>query len=368
MQTLPPFSRAAVFHSPGERLEITRFPVRTPQGGEVVVRILCTTLCGSDLHSRFGRRPSPAPCILGHEMVGEICAAGPDGALDHSGQSLSAGDRVTWSMVWSCGACHYCARGLRQKCEKLVKFGHEPVQPGRELSGGLAEYCVLPTGTSIFRVPDNLPDEVASPANCATATVAAVCRTAGSLAGHTAVVYGAGMLGLTACAMVAEAGATAVLAIEKDAQRAALAPLFGAHLVLDGNLPARSLREAVLALTDGRGADMVFDFTGMPEAMESGFELLGIGGRFLLAGATFPSRAMQLPAEQLVRRLIRVEGVYNYLPEDLNAALQFLASSLGRYPFQRLTERRFGLEDADAAFHLAEADRPPRVAVMPNGP
>ena len=56
-------------------------------------------------------------------------------------------------MVWSCGECFYCRHGLRPKCERLLKFGHEQIIPGRALIGGMAEYCHLPEGTAIFKVP-----------------------------------------------------------------------------------------------------------------------------------------------------------------------------------------------------------------------
>ena len=213
---------AAVFRTVNEPLSLERIPLPECRGREALVRIRCATICGSDLHSQQGRRHSPAPCILGHEMVGDIIAMGPEGALDYWGNPLRLGDRVTWSMVWSCGECYYCKLGLHPKCERLRKFGHEELTPGLSLGGGMAEYCQLPGGTAVFKVPDNVPDEVASSANCATATVAAICRNAGDLTGLSVVVFGAGMLGLTACAMAAAGGASRVIAVEPDTARRAL--------------------------------------------------------------------------------------------------------------------------------------------------
>ena len=168
MSMLPTISRAAVFHAAGQPLVLETFPVPQPQGSEAIVRVCCATVCGSDLHSFSGRRHAPTPSVLGHEMVAEIVATGPAGVNDFRGRPLALGDRVTWSMVWSCGECFYCQHGIRPKCERLLKFGHEKIIPGRALIGGLAEYCHLPEGTAIFKVPANVPDAVASPANCAT--------------------------------------------------------------------------------------------------------------------------------------------------------------------------------------------------------
>ena len=365
MTPLPTTSRAAVFHAVGQPLTLEQFPIPRLQGSEVLARVRCATVCGSDLHSFYGRRHSPMPSVLGHEMVAEIVATGPEGARDYRGQPLALGDRVTWSMVWSCGECFYCKRGLRPKCERLMKFGHEEITPGRALIGGLAEHCHLPVGTAIFQVPENVPDVVASPANCATSTVAAVFRNAGSCAGQTVVVHGAGMLGLTACAMAAAGDAVQVIALEPDERRREMALKFGATTVLDSTRPEKEIHERVLALTEGRGADIGMELSGYPEAIELGIGLLRMGGRFVMAGATFPSRPVQLLAEQLVRRMLHVVGVYNYQPEDLERALEFLAKIQGRYPFEDLVGTMFPLGEVNLAFDYAERQRPPRVAVIP---
>jgi alcohol dehydrogenase len=297
--------------------------------------------------------------------VAELVAAGPAGVSDFRGRPLVLGDRVTWSMVWSCGECFYCQHGLRPKCERLLKFGHEKIIPGRALIGGMAEYCHLPERTAIFKVPQNVPDGVASPANCATSTVAAVFRNAGPCQGQTVVVHGAGMLGLTACAMAACSGAAQVIALEPDPQRRNLALNFGAHAVLDSTLPEEETRQRIYDLTEKRGADLGLEFSGYPEAIELGVRLLREGGRFVMAGATFPARPVQLLGEQLVRRLLQIIGVYNYQPEDLETALEFLASCQQRYPFAELVGKSFTLDEVNTAFDYAERRRPPRVAVIP---
>ncbi len=358
-------STAAVFRAVGQPLALERFPIPQPQGGEIVARILCATICGSDLHSCYGRRPAPAPSVLGHEMVGLVQAIGSDGARDFRGRPLAPGDRITWSMVWSCGACFYCRRGLRSQCERLMKFGHQALAPGRELSGGMATHCHLPAGTAIFRVPGNLADVVASPANCATATVAALFRYAGPVAGQVVTVHGAGMLGLTACAMAAVGGAAQVVALEPDARRRARAFDFGATEALDSAQPRGHILARIRELSAGRGADVGLEVAGYPESIELGVELLRAGGRFVLAGATFPGRPVQLAAEQIVRRMIQILGVYNYAPEDLENALAFLSPAAERFPFAELAGPCFPLSAVNEAIEYAESRRPPRVALIP---
>jgi putative phosphonate catabolism associated alcohol dehydrogenase len=358
-------SHAAVFYKPNQPMKWEEFPVPPLVGSEVLVRIRCATICGSDLHTYHGRRSAPAPSVLGHEMVGEIVAIGPNGAIDFSGQAICLGDRITWSMVWSCGSCFYCSQGLRPKCESLLKFGHEKIAPGKQLFGGFGEHCLLPEGTAIFRTPANVSDLVASPSNCATATVAAVFRHAGKVEGHTVVIIGAGMLGLTACAMAVAQGANQVIAVETKPGRAALATEFGADVVLGGMESIDAMRDQVLDLTNGRGAEFVFEFSGSPDAMERGWQLLGFGGRFILAGATFPARPFAIPGEQVVRRMLHIQGVYNYNPEDLAAALTFLSTQGARFPFERLVGRVFPMRQIEQALEFAERTSPPRVALIP---
>ncbi len=362
---LPTEARVAVVRVANEPMTLESYPLPQLIGSEALVKIRCATICGSDLHSFFGRRPTHLPCVLGHEMVGTIVAMGPLGTADFNGRPLKLGDRVTWSMVWSCGECYYCQRELCAKCEQLKKFGHEKLNGERAFLGGLAEYCLLGKKTAIFVVPENLSDLIASPANCATATVSAIFRNAQSVAGQTVVVQGAGMLGQTACAMAANQDAKQIIMIEPNPVRRQQSLRFGATRAIDGNLANEVIRQLVLELTSGRGADLVIELAGYPEAIELGVELLRFGGRYVLAGATFPCRPTQLSAEQLVRSLIQIVGVYNYNPTDLESALKFLSQIHEKYPFEELIGASFPLDQVNHAFEFAEHQRPPRVAVIP---
>ena len=318
------------------------------------------TLCGSDLHTYEGRRSSPTPSILGHEILGRIEALGPGApSRDADGRDLRPGDRVTWSVVASCGGCFYCRRELPQKCESMVKYGHEPLRAGREPSGGLADYCRLAPGTTILRLPDAIPDAVACPANCATATVAAVSRTAGALDGRTVLVQGAGMLGLTACAMAREAGASEVICADPDPDRLARSEAFGASRPTTPG----DLKSTVARATSGYGVDVAMELSGSPEAFESGLPLLRIGGTYVLAGAVFPTRPVPLDVEKVVRRQITLRGVHNYAPEDLRRAVRFLESATA-YPFAELVSDWFPLEDVEAAFRKAREPGVFRVGVL----
>lgn len=158
----------AVFAAAGEPLVIREFELPKLVSGELLVRVTCCTICGSDLHTYQGRRSTPTPTILGHEILGVIAALGlGDPPVDLQNRALGVGDRITWSIAASCGDCFFCEHELPQKCEHLFKYGHERISPRHPLSGGLAEFCHLAAKTPIVRLPDTLPDLAACPANCA---------------------------------------------------------------------------------------------------------------------------------------------------------------------------------------------------------
>jgi len=112
--------RAVVFTGAGEPLKMLRYPKPEPRGAEILVRVVCCTLCRSDLHTHAGRRTEPTPTVLGHEIVGRIEAFGPEARrCDAEDTPLSVGSRVSWSLTVGCGACFFCRADLPQKCEHL---------------------------------------------------------------------------------------------------------------------------------------------------------------------------------------------------------------------------------------------------------
>ncbi|WP_435009464.1 zinc-binding dehydrogenase [Tundrisphaera lichenicola] len=314
---------AAIFLGPGSPIELREIPLPTLIGPEILVEVVACTLCGSDLHSIRGLRKVPVPTILGHEILGRIVEFGPTAPRhDSAGRALALGDRVTWSIVANCGECFYCRRDLPQKCERQTKYGHEPLRPGGELTGGLAGHCVLASGTSLYRVPESLSDASACPANCAGATVGAAIEAAGPLLGRRVLVMGSGMLGVTAAAWARAIGAERVIACDLDPARLDLASTFGA------TDPASFDRvsEVVLGATNGHGVDVAIELTGSPDSFETVLPLIRMGGRLILVGAVFPTRPVSLSPEQLVRRCLTLRGIHNYAPRHLHEALDFLAS------------------------------------------
>jgi alcohol dehydrogenase len=353
-------SLAAVYSGVPGQLELREIPLPEPSAGEMVVRILGCTLCGSDLHSFEGRRQVPVPTILGHEIVGEIVSFGDEVPHhDMAGRGIATGDRITWSLVASCGKCFFCQRGLPQKCLTAVKYGHEQFHAGRELLGGLAEYCLIVRGTAIVRLSDDLPLEVACPANCATSTAAAAVEAAGDLNGSTVCVLGAGLLGLTVCAMAQAQGAANIVCVELQPERRARAESFGAtHAISPEEFPGTAK-----SITQGRGVDAVFEVSGSAAAFSAAWPTARIGATFVVVGAVFPSPPVELPLEQLVRRHLVLRGIHNYAPRHLLKAVQFLENHGRTYSFDKLVAQWHPLSDVGQAFQSARELNKIRVGV-----
>ena len=381
---------AAIFDGPGTPFHVERCARPALQPGEALARVSLCTVCGSDLHTFTGKRKEKTPCVLGHEPVGVVEEVNGD-LRTVSGEPVCVGDRVVWAVAVSCGTCFFCTRGLPQKCESLRKYGHEAITPQCGPVGGLSTHCHLLRGTAIVKVPEGLPDAVAAPAGCATATVAAALKNLspqppplrreggqgaeGAFAARkgftpppclgegvggrgSCVVFGLGMLGLTACAWADSLGLTAIACDVSDS-RLSQAARFGARHLAKPD----ALVDLVNSVTHGRGADLALELSGSPDACRASLDVLRVGGTAVWVGAVFPTDSVPVFPETVIRRCLTITGVHNYAPQDLATAVEFLEANHSRYPFAELVSKSFPLAEVNEAFRFAEAERPVRVAV-----
>ena len=342
--------RLAVFSGSDQLIQVIERPLPTTlREGETLVEILLATICGSDLHTRDGRRKEPVPSVLGHEAVGRIVASGPGGT------HLMPGDRVTWTSAASCGVCAPCHDWrLPQKCMELFKYGHSPLDDGSGLNGCYASHVLLRRGTSIFRVSDRLSDSVVAPVNCALATM--VCATEVlPTPCRTAVVQGAGLLGLYGCALLRSKGVSRVLVVDTEATRLARVVAFGGEPVL------ASLRGFI---PTGQ-VDAVFEVAGTSSVVPEGVESLRPGGSYTFIGMVLPGTPLALTGEAIIRKCLTIRGVHNYAPRHLESAVRFLEENLDLYPWSDLVSPPRPLADIETAFDETRRRTWPRVAVRP---
>jgi len=358
---------AVVFDSEEKQFTEREFSIPQLESGQVLVKIICCTICGSDLHTYCGRRSAPEGCVLGHEIIGEICDWSGETPIDFYGNEISVGQRVTWAMAVGCGQCFFCKNRLNQKCESLFKYGHEPTNSILP-SGGLASHCLLVPGTPIFCIPNSLPNKIACPANCATATVCASIRLAAEtheIRTSSVLIIGAGMLGLTAAARMHDARAKNILVGDIHSSRRELAKLFGANHTID-TADSDQIEKTVQSFSDGRGFDIVLDFAGVFPAVDLALRLARTGGCVILAGSVFPTDPITIMPESVVRRMLTIRGLHNYLPSDLADGLDFLSRTQNRFPFEDLVSKTFPLKHTKQAFEFARDQRPIRIAIEPH--
>ncbi|MFZ4644569.1 MAG: zinc-binding dehydrogenase [Gemmataceae bacterium] len=326
-----PTSRALLFDGSAGKLTLVHRNKPAPGPGEVLVRVTASTMCGSDLHTIHGRRKVAVPTILGHEIIGKVEAIGS--GFTSTGSPINVGDRITWAVVAHCGHCLPCQRDIPQKCHNGFKYGHEHDSPTHPWSGGFADWCLLAPGTTIVRLPDSLSDALACPASCATSTVCAAMEAAGPLKGRSVLIAGAGLLGLTACAMARQTGASKITCLEPDPHRRDRALAFGATAAVAPN---------DLGLDE---FDVFLELSGANAAWELAFDRLALGARAVLIGAVFPGPDTRINMERIVRRMITIRGIHNYAPRHLEAAISFLAEHGRHVPLAEMVSEWFDLAD-----------------------
>lgn len=333
-------------------------PVVAPE--EILVRNLYTTICGSDLHTFCGLRHEKTPTILGHEIVGEVVETGiKHSGRDYAGSLLSPGDIVTWSIFSADPASVQALRGMPQKASGLFKYGHAQVTEHDAFHGGLAEYCVLKKNTAVLKIPAGVPLDVAATINCAVATVAGALRLAGDLRRKRVLITGLGLLGIVCSAICKDAGAAKICTADINADRLAQSTAFGADDTYLLKNPGGSETDSQVP----ENFDVVFDMSGAPDAMETGVASLDVGGIAVWIGAVFSARKVVIDAEQVVRKLLTIKGLYNYNYEDFVYAVDFIGRCHARFPFSKIIGKEFSLAEAQSAFEYAIEFKPLRVGI-----
>jgi threonine 3-dehydrogenase len=345
---------AAIWSGVEAGFAVDTLPLPVLRPGEVLVRTELATICGSDLHTINGDRPTPLPTVLGHEAIGHVVATGGD-VTAADGDPVGEGDRITWTIGTSCGACRRCLRGIPQKCLSVRKYGHEAIDDHWKLNGGFGTHVHLVAGTGLVKVPDPLPATVATPANCATATVTCAARRTKLTADDVVVVLGCGMLGLTAVAYARDRGCTTVIASDVDPSRRELAVRFGATAVVEP--------QDLAAATSEYGADVIFELSGNSHAVRSAFEVVDLGGRIALVGSVSPAPEISFEPSGFVKNLTTVVGSHNYRVDDLVEEVDFLERTPVQQLFADLIPAPYALADIVQATKTASTGGAPRIAI-----
>ena len=351
--------KAAVLVEP-HRFEIRELPPPPVEPGGILVKVTSAGICGSDLHYWRGElKPImpgwPGPVILGHEVAGVVDTLGEGISTDSMGRSLKEGDRVAHPYFFPCRRCYNCLRGQLNYCPHRFRF-RASIEEYPFCSGGFSDYYYLPPGHFVFKVPDELPDDAVTPANCAVSQVIYGLQQAGLRMGDTVVVQGAGGLGINATAAAKGMGAGQVIVVDGLVNRLELARQCGADETININDYAtpESRIDRVKQLTEGRGADVVLEVVGYPNVVPEGMEMLRLGGTFVEIGNIWPDSMANLDISRFIWGGMRIIGTPHYDPYILPVALDFLVRTMDKYPLTKVMSHKFPLEQIEEAFRQAE--------------
>lgn len=360
--------RAAVMTGPRKPIEVRELPDPVLEPGAVLLETIASEVCGTDVHLHQGRLAGvPFPIIPGHVSVGRVIEA-RDVAADALGRPLAVGDVVTFYDVHeTCGRCYYCLVARQpNRCPSRRVYGIT-YSADDGLLGGWAERIYLKPGVMIVKLPDALSADDVIGGGCGLFTGFAAVERADIALGDTVLIQGAGAVGLGVAAFAALRGAGQVLLIGAPQDRLDLARTLGADvtLSLDG-LPTHERAERVQALTCGRGADVVIEASGNPEAIPEGLRLLRDGGTYVVAGHYTDAGPIPVnPHSDINRRHADIRGQWGTQFTHVARALALLARHRERLPFASVIGGSYGLLDAGRALADVEAMRVTKAVIRP---
>ncbi|MFC5677969.1 L-threonine 3-dehydrogenase [Aeromicrobium endophyticum] len=330
---------------PGRGLSMTEVPAPEAAYGSVLIKVLRTGICGTDLHidqwDSWAQSVITAPLVPGHEFVGEVVDVG-DGV-----DVVGVGDIVSGEGHLVCGRCRNCRAGRRHLCIRTVGIGVN-------IDGAFAEYVAIPQeNVWIHREAIDLD-------------VAAIFDPFGN-AVHTALsfpvvnedvlVTGAGPIGILAAATARRAGARCVVVTDVSPYRLALARRMGATTTVD--VTRESLREAMEANDMVEGFDVALEMSGRPDALADAISTMSPGGKIALLG--LPSSGTTIDLGTVVTKMLTLQGIYGRQMFDTWYAMSgLLRSGLDISP---LVTHRFGFEEHRAAFDTARSGRCGKVVI-----
>ena len=284
----------ALLLSQYRHLEITDIPTPAPARDELLVRVAACGICGSDVHGYDGSsgRRIP-PLVMGHEAAGTVAETGAGVS------SFAKGERVTFDSTVYCGECSNCLRGDVNLCDRRQVLGVSCDDYRR--NGAFAEFVVVPARI-VHRLPDNLSFQEAALLEAVAVALHAVSL-APIQAGSTALVVGAGTIGLLVQQALAVAGCSPVFVADLDATRLKLSANLGATTIL-GSGP--DLVNEILRLTSGMGVDIAVEAVGLNQTVTTAISATRKGGSVVLVGNISPE--VTLPLQTVVTRQIRLQG------------------------------------------------------------
>lgn len=320
-------------------LWLTDVPEPEAGPGDVLIKVLRTGICGTDLHIRswdgWAQKTIATPLTLGHEFVGEVVEVGKDVA------DINVGDRVSGEGHLVCGKCRNCLAGRRHLCRATIGLG-----VGRD--GAFAEYVVLPASNVwVHRVPVDLDiAAIFDPFGNAVHTALSF-----PLVGEDVLVTGAGPIGIMAAAVAKHAGARHVVITDVSEERLDLARKAGVSLAL--NVAEQSIADGQRTLGLKEGFDVGLEMSGNPRAMRDMVANMTNGGKIAMLG--LPAEDFSVDWAKIVTSMITIKGIYGREMFETWYAMSVLLE--GGLDLAPVITGRYASTDFEAAFDDAASGK-----------
>lgn len=356
---------AAILEETGGDLVVAEVELDRPGPGEVLVRMVGSGICHTDVSAMNGSLPAPPPIVLGHEGSGVVEEVGP------GVRTVAPGDHVVLSVGVHCGVCDQCLAGRPWACSVGMGVSFAGIMPdgtkrlhrdGADVShffcqSSWARHAVVPAEIAV-KVPADAPLEKLGPLGCGVQTGAgAVLNVAGVRPGDTVAVIGCGGVGLSAVMAAAASGATTIVAVDIDPRRLELAKSLGATDGVDAS--AADPVEAVQGMTGG-GADYAFECLGRSETIGQTVGAVRQNGTAVITGALGLDVTATFDTFTLISKNIKGNVGGTGISEDLIPRLVRMWRR-GIFPFDRLSPRTYRLEEVNTALadmHAGDVVKP----------
>ena len=375
-------SLAATLIKPGQ-YEIREYPLPDPAPGCVLVKMEMSGICGTDKHTfqgfttQYGHRELEFPIIQGHENVGTIAAIGGNGKYaDFEGIPLRVGDRVVVGANVACGECYFCRHDFPYYCcENTTDYGNNlSARNPPHLFGGWSQYMYIVPGSFLVKVPDDLPSDVAVLTEIFAVSVGldrakqmSAFPNESFRFDDTVVVLGVGPLGMCFLMKARMLGAGTIIAVDLSDYRLNFAKRLGAdHAINAANTSKEQRLQAIRDLSSGRGADMVIECAGVPQAVPEALDMLRVGGLLVEAGNFSDLGEVSIsPHRQLCAKNARILCVGGEEPAAYGPSMRQMTRYMKNYPLREFVTHRFGLRDVRAAMQKSIEPESMKVVLEP---
>lgn len=327
-------------------IELREVDVPRPASDEVLLEVLATGICGTDLHIKHDSTFYKPPVIIGHEYVGKVVETGD------AVTNLQVGDRVVSPPRAHCGHCYQCMTGHVNRCTAL---GQRIL--GFTVNGAFAKYLTVP-GYILHRVPPSVSLDEAALAEPTACVVHAIVDNNLVRPGDVVVVQGPGPIGLLAVQIskVMGAGKVIVTGVTSDSTRLDIAKAIGADLTINvetENDPLRLVQEH----SNGLGADTVIEASGAPVASSQALEFVKVAGNISIIGII--GRPTEINLDLMAEKELKMSGTWGSIPSAWVTTLRLMDQN--KIDVKPLITHRIALDDWEQGFKLLEAQQAVKV-------